>query len=285
MKKKRTLKLMSAIARGAWLVSDDWVYKSIEAQKWIFPEDEFELVSDFPGCRTSRLSSERLLKGVKIALCGKTKAPTKDLVTIITNSGAILVDSVEDCNICISENGNYAAARDLSILNLPVAWLFDSVTAHKKMEYAPYLAKSKSAPADEEEDLDDVDDADLDDEVIEEEEEETTVVKKKDEKKTSSSSKMKKGKQSSSNNNNNNGDGDDTSAGMDTDVSNANGAAVVDDETPIVAEKKKRLVKKSKDTPRKEEEDETSSMIVEEGEQPKQQSEEDDPFGSMPEIL
>ena len=161
--KKRTLKVVSAIASGAWLVSQNWIFDSLVAGKWIFPEDKYELVDWFPGCKKSRLDSTRLLKGVKIALCGKTRAPLKELAHIVKNAGASIVD-LEECDICISENGRYLPAADLSKLNLSVSWLIDSVAAHEKLDNASYIAASKKKDDDEEV------------EVVEEEEEEEEEV-------------------------------------------------------------------------------------------------------------
>ena len=42
---KRTLNLLKGIARGCWIVLQEWALRSLESEKWL-DEDEFEL-SDF----------------------------------------------------------------------------------------------------------------------------------------------------------------------------------------------------------------------------------------------
>ena len=50
--KKRTLKLLVAIAHGAWVLTPDWVLASLEAGCWL-PEAAYES-TEFPGARRSR---------------------------------------------------------------------------------------------------------------------------------------------------------------------------------------------------------------------------------------
>lgn len=47
---KRTLKVLEALARGCWLLSMEWVNKSIEAGHWL-PETKFEQAKHFPGAK------------------------------------------------------------------------------------------------------------------------------------------------------------------------------------------------------------------------------------------
>lgn len=39
---KRTIKVLFAIARGAWIVSEAWVFSSLEQEQWL-PEEDYEL--------------------------------------------------------------------------------------------------------------------------------------------------------------------------------------------------------------------------------------------------
>lgn len=45
----RTLKVLNAIAKGCWVLSKEWVFKSIEAKTWL-PEADFEL-EQFKGAK------------------------------------------------------------------------------------------------------------------------------------------------------------------------------------------------------------------------------------------
>jgi hypothetical protein len=50
--KKRTLKLLVAIAHGAWVLTPAWCMASLEAGRWL-PEEPYESL-EFPGARRSR---------------------------------------------------------------------------------------------------------------------------------------------------------------------------------------------------------------------------------------
>ncbi|XP_062506263.1 uncharacterized protein LOC134182839 [Corticium candelabrum] len=50
---RRTLNVLMGIARGCWLVSIDWVYKSVETGCWV-EEKSYELDGAFPAAKVSR---------------------------------------------------------------------------------------------------------------------------------------------------------------------------------------------------------------------------------------
>lgn len=52
--KLRTLNMLLAMAQGCWILSINWVYRSLESGRWV-EEEPFELTSYFPAVRMSRL--------------------------------------------------------------------------------------------------------------------------------------------------------------------------------------------------------------------------------------
>jgi microcephalin len=50
--KRRTVNVLKAILSGCWLLSVEWVLKSLEKGFWI-KEEPFELVEDFPAAKVS----------------------------------------------------------------------------------------------------------------------------------------------------------------------------------------------------------------------------------------
>ena len=53
---RRTVKVLHALARGAWVLKPEWLYASVEAGGWV-REDSFEWgPEDLPGARAARLA-------------------------------------------------------------------------------------------------------------------------------------------------------------------------------------------------------------------------------------
>jgi microcephalin len=50
--KRRTVNVLKAILSGCWLLSVEWVLKSLEKGFWL-KEEPFELVEDFPVAKVS----------------------------------------------------------------------------------------------------------------------------------------------------------------------------------------------------------------------------------------
>jgi len=48
--RRRTVNILKGIARGCWIVLDEWVLKSLDADVWL-EEDEFELVDFSPAVK------------------------------------------------------------------------------------------------------------------------------------------------------------------------------------------------------------------------------------------
>ena len=51
---RRTLKLLTALAHGAWVVGEDYLQACARSRSTLDPEP-FELVAEIPGCRAARL--------------------------------------------------------------------------------------------------------------------------------------------------------------------------------------------------------------------------------------
>ena len=143
---KRTLKVLHAIARGAWLLTPAWLYASLEAGRWV-AEDEYEDAT-FPGARASRLArgSAALLEGMKIAVFEpRRKAPPAgELRQLATAAGATLVKK-GPCAVVIVAQGDTAGAAAAAAAHKGAAivtelWLLDALAAHKvpgTQDYAP----------------------------------------------------------------------------------------------------------------------------------------------------
>lgn len=65
---RRTLKLLFALARGAWVVSPQWLEQSVRAGR-VLPPVLFECAAEIPGCVAARLHVAAEVGGVLSGLC------------------------------------------------------------------------------------------------------------------------------------------------------------------------------------------------------------------------
>lgn len=75
---KRTIKVLFAIARGAWIVSEAWVFSSLEREQWQ-PEEDFELAMH--SNKFARMHPERrqIFKAMKFFV-GSSVEPSREVV-------------------------------------------------------------------------------------------------------------------------------------------------------------------------------------------------------------
>eukprot|EP01102_Stenamoeba_stenopodia_P009192 TRINITY_DN2702_c0_g1_i1.p1 TRINITY_DN2702_c0_g1~~TRINITY_DN2702_c0_g1_i1.p1 ORF type:complete len:569 (-),score=247.16 TRINITY_DN2702_c0_g1_i1:133-1839(-) len=150
---KRTVKVCRAIARGIWVLSLDWVMRSMEVKAWV-PEDEYEMPGWFSGCAESRNRKKNLLTGTKIFFIGTFVVPKKDLVAIVTDAGGEVVNSYKECNVCVTTPMASRPKKGLSSTPAPFVtekWLLDSISNWSLISTNDKKYKIASADEDEEE--------------------------------------------------------------------------------------------------------------------------------------
>lgn len=83
---KRTIKVLFAIARGAWVVSEEWVLKSLENERWL-PEAEFEV--DMYANKYSRTHPDerQIFKGIKFFVGSSVDPSRETLQSLIQCAG------------------------------------------------------------------------------------------------------------------------------------------------------------------------------------------------------
>lgn len=151
----RTLKLLFALARRAWVVSPAWVYTSLELGEWA-PEAPHEQADLFPGVRDGREAREAgrppLLDGLSVHVAPQVDEaaecpPLAELECLVADAGGTVVADGPGCDLCLvpaDAVDEFVAAREArsgpagcgSIVR--PAWLFDSLQAHKVLPRAKY---------------------------------------------------------------------------------------------------------------------------------------------------
>lgn len=120
---RRTLKVLFALARGAWLVGPEWL-EACEAQgEWI-DAAQFELAA-LPGARSARLGVPqrgRLLLGVPVHVAAETNIPTEAFNKLLHELGATIVPAAADARIVIEAERTLAAAGDGGCVHSKGGW-------------------------------------------------------------------------------------------------------------------------------------------------------------------
>uniref|UniRef100_A0A131Y195 Putative transcriptional regulator brca1 n=1 Tax=Ixodes ricinus TaxID=34613 RepID=A0A131Y195_IXORI len=139
----RTLNLLSAMARGCWVLSTDWVYRSLEAGHWL-DERPFELGEMFPAVRLSRQDrAERrrdeggLLAGTgAIYVSPESRPPPDKLRQLVQILGGKVAPSYLRCNVALGPVE--ASKRRPDVRHVSEKWLLDSISEHRVLPFSGY---------------------------------------------------------------------------------------------------------------------------------------------------
>jgi NAD-dependent DNA ligase len=117
---RRTLKVLFAIAQGAYLLNMDWVTRSIE-MGYMVEESDYEMTKEqCPGAiKARRWKNQKkpgILDGLRIFVTGSTKMARDVLQQLLEAAGAKYVTKFKHCDICI--NG----AEDQQEIETPVGY-------------------------------------------------------------------------------------------------------------------------------------------------------------------
>jgi len=141
---KRTIKVLAGIAEGVWVISMDWVTRSLEEKKWL-KEEEFD-IDEFPGAKLSRKAhqakKDELFKGVSFFINGPTASamPTSHFKTLIISSGGKISNRLRDSDYCITKKEILRDEED-TIKVVVEGFVLDSISNFKVMNYENYDTK------------------------------------------------------------------------------------------------------------------------------------------------
>ncbi|XP_074943042.1 microcephalin isoform X2 [Phalacrocorax aristotelis] len=132
---RRTLNVLLGIARGCWIVSYEWVLRSLELGHWV-SEEPYELSSSFPAapiCRLQRHLStgkfqQNLFSNLPAMFVSPTsQPPCKKLTELIQLSGGKICKALRQAKICI---GKKPGKKYEDIKSLSEKWVLDSITQY-----------------------------------------------------------------------------------------------------------------------------------------------------------
>ncbi|OQS01912.1 radial spoke protein 11 [Thraustotheca clavata] len=132
---KRTMKMLFGIARGCWIVTDSWVFSSLEAGKWL-PEKDFQVEAySHHQCNQVQLLKDLVFT---ISLTSKLEPPKDVVQSLITAAGGKVSTNSSRANYCVCNEPN-RRAQLASVPCVTPKWLFDSIAANKLQNPTHYL--------------------------------------------------------------------------------------------------------------------------------------------------
>ncbi|KAK4312922.1 hypothetical protein Pmani_015693 [Petrolisthes manimaculis] len=137
---RRTISFLMGIARGCWILSDIWLYQSLEMNAWA-PEEPFEMFQYAPAtkiCREQRMNQgaayhQTLFSGVgSICVLEGCSPPATALRTLLLLCGADVVQSVRCANLVVGRKLQNNCQRNTCQTTLvSEKWVLDCVVQHK----------------------------------------------------------------------------------------------------------------------------------------------------------
>ncbi|XP_059928606.1 microcephalin [Gadus macrocephalus] len=140
---RRTMNVLLGIARGCWILSFEWMLRSLEQRRWL-PEEPYELSERFPAAPICRLQ-QHLSAGEHqqdlfhfqpaIFVSQQSQPPPDSLVELIQLCGGTVCKTVRQAGLCV---GPYSGRRPEGCRNLSEQWVLDCITQLKPLSYENY---------------------------------------------------------------------------------------------------------------------------------------------------
>lgn len=145
---RRTIKVLFAIARGAWIVTEDWAFSSLEQERWL-PEEDFELTMFANKYSREHPESRQVFKGTKFFVGSNVEPSREVLQSLIQVAGGELCNQISVADICICGDASlFRRAQRTGIRVVTSKWVFDSIAAMKLEDDANYaFTESFGTPA------------------------------------------------------------------------------------------------------------------------------------------
>ncbi|KAG8236075.1 hypothetical protein J437_LFUL016663 [Ladona fulva] len=148
---KRTLNMLRGIARGCWIVSKEWVMKSLECNSWM-DEEEFEIDYFLPAIKKARVSQQNgppFPHRSVFSSCGPIyvgndcSPPSSELKELISLCGGQLATCTRSAKVVVVGQGKIPASLTHRLANpqfVTEKWILDSISEESLRSFEhPYL--------------------------------------------------------------------------------------------------------------------------------------------------
>jgi hypothetical protein len=141
--RKRTLKLLKAMARGAWVLEPNWVYASVEAEAWVDEKDH--VVTTIPTCALdgTRIDEPvRWLAEKRVFVDPSVVPPVSEVAELVKAVGGDITKASDATLLIIHSEKNLSsmlqAPQHAGKTMVPVAWFLDSIMAREFLDIKRY---------------------------------------------------------------------------------------------------------------------------------------------------
>ncbi|GLD92081.1 hypothetical protein PINS_up000614 [Pythium insidiosum] len=126
---KRTIKVLFALARGAWIVSDRWIFDSLEQEQWLL-EEKYELQSFLPRSAREDPEARQVFKSMKFFVGANVEPSREVVISLLQCSGGEIVNQISVANMCVCGDGSlFRRANKTGIKVVTPKWVFDSIAS------------------------------------------------------------------------------------------------------------------------------------------------------------
>lgn len=144
---RRTMKVLFAIARGAWIVTEDWAFSSLDQERWL-PEEDFELTMFANKFSRLHPDSRQIFKGMKFFVGSNVEPSREVLQSLIQVAGGEICKQISVADICICGDASlFRRAQRAKIRVVTSKWIFDSIATMKLEDDAKYTFDGSDSSA------------------------------------------------------------------------------------------------------------------------------------------
>ena len=127
---RRTLKMLTALASGSWIVGVEYLDACVKARSAVDPTAYEISAADCPGCRRARnAGAGTILRGLEVSIRAQTTMPQDELAALLRAAGA----SVRECRAAAADAGTnlqvYRAFDRKLLEQLDESKLLDAIMA------------------------------------------------------------------------------------------------------------------------------------------------------------
>lgn len=136
---RRTINILFGLAQGCWILSPQWVFKSLEAGRWL-EEEPFELNDYFPAVQISRLERaasgpdyrQNLFGGLGFIYVSPYSSPPKEkLIQLVTLVGGTVTSSFRQCQFAVGPLKHVCRGSNSTVTEVSEKWILDCITEHE----------------------------------------------------------------------------------------------------------------------------------------------------------
>ncbi|KAL5457097.1 hypothetical protein EMCRGX_G034336 [Ephydatia muelleri] len=149
---RRTVNVLAGTAKGCWILSLEWVWKSLESGRWL-EEEPYEMADEFPAARLFRLERQQqsgplyrptFFSSVGSIFISSNSSPSsQDLELLVSLGGGKISASQRKADVCV---GCKAWSDDVK--SISERWILDSISEHHLLRMEDYsldVLNSKAA--------------------------------------------------------------------------------------------------------------------------------------------